>query len=285
MAIPETADGTAATRTESVMAAIHRRLASRTLTAGEKLPSIRKLARDMRVSPSTVVEAYDRLAAEGLIRSRPGSGFYVAGAFPPVALADVGPGLDRAIELRPDLIVLDVMLPQLDGWEVLARLRKKKKTPVLMLTARDQSRDRVKGLDTGADDYVVKPFDLPELLSRLRALIRRTTNVVTNRIEIGGVVIDEGSWWDLGSRTAYLSAHSALNGMYGPAIDPAAQIGPGAVLRGINVVGAGAVIEAGTQLEDSIVWPGGRVKAGADLKRCIVRSGITATGSAEDIDF
>lgn len=98
MAIPETADGTAATRTESVMAAIHRRLASRTLTAGEKLPSIRKLARDMRVSPSTVVEAYDRLAAEGLIRSRPGSGFYVAGALPPVALADVGPGLDRAID-------------------------------------------------------------------------------------------------------------------------------------------------------------------------------------------
>lgn len=98
MAIPETANGTAATRTESVMAAIHRRLASRTLTAGEKLPSIRKFARDMHVSPSTVVEAYDRLAAEGLIRSRPGSGFYVAGALPPVALADVGPELDRAID-------------------------------------------------------------------------------------------------------------------------------------------------------------------------------------------
>ncbi|TAJ84102.1 PLP-dependent aminotransferase family protein [Reyranella sp.] len=80
------------------MAAIHRRLASRTLTAGEKLPSIRKFARDMHVSPSTIVEAYDRLAAEGLIRSRPGSGFYVAGALPPVALADVGPELDRAID-------------------------------------------------------------------------------------------------------------------------------------------------------------------------------------------
>ena len=89
-----------------------------------------------------------------------------------------------------DAIVLDVMLPELDGWEVLGRLRKKKKTPVLMLTARDQSRDRVKGLDTGADDYVVKPFDLPELLARLRALIRRTTNLTTNRIEIGSVVID-----------------------------------------------------------------------------------------------
>jgi DNA-binding transcriptional MocR family regulator len=72
-----------APRTEGVMAAIRRRMLSRALTAGEKLPSIRRLARDMQVSPSTVVEAYDRLAAEGLIRSRPGSGFYVAGSPPP----------------------------------------------------------------------------------------------------------------------------------------------------------------------------------------------------------
>jgi two-component system OmpR family response regulator len=87
-------------------------------------------------------------------------------------------------------IVLDVMLPKLDGWEILKRLRKIKKTPVLMLTARDQSRDRVKGLDTGADDYVVKPFDLPELFARLRALIRRSANKSTNLIEIGKVTID-----------------------------------------------------------------------------------------------
>ena len=89
-----------------------------------------------------------------------------------------------------DAIVLDVMLPKLDGWEILRRLRKIKKTPVLMLTARDQSRDRVKGLDTGADDYVVKPFDLPELFARLRALIRRSANKTTNVIEIGDVAID-----------------------------------------------------------------------------------------------
>jgi DNA-binding transcriptional MocR family regulator len=73
-------------------------MANRMLTSGDKLPSIRKFARDLQVSPSTVVEAYDRLAAEGLIRSRPGSGFYVAGALPPVALADVEPKLDRAID-------------------------------------------------------------------------------------------------------------------------------------------------------------------------------------------
>lgn len=89
-----------------------------------------------------------------------------------------------------DAIVLDVMLPKLDGWEILKRLRKAKKTPVLMLTARDQSRDRVRGLDTGADDYVVKPFDLAELLARLRALIRRSAGQTRTVIEIGEVTID-----------------------------------------------------------------------------------------------
>lgn len=99
-------------------------------------------------------------------------------------------GLFNAESNDYDAIVLDVMMPQLDGWEVLKRLRKSKKTPVLMLTARDQSRDRVKGLDTGADDYVVKPFDLPELLARLRALIRRSAGKTTNLVEIGDVSVD-----------------------------------------------------------------------------------------------
>ncbi len=85
-------------RTGEIMDAIRRRMASRALTVGEKLPSIRGFAATMRVSPSTVVEAYDRLAAEGVIRSRPGSGFYVAGALPPLALAEVEPRLDRAID-------------------------------------------------------------------------------------------------------------------------------------------------------------------------------------------
>lgn len=88
----------AGTRTGAVMDAIRRRMAARTLAPGEKLPSIRSFAATMRVSPSTVVEAYDRLAAEGVIRSRPGSGFYVSGAMPPLALAEVEPRLDRAID-------------------------------------------------------------------------------------------------------------------------------------------------------------------------------------------
>ena len=99
-------------------------------------------------------------------------------------------GLFNAESTDYDAIILDGMLPQLDGWTVLARLRKKKKTPVLMLTARDQARDRIKGLDTGADDYVVKPFDLAEVLARLRALIRRSAGEASNEIKIGDVLLD-----------------------------------------------------------------------------------------------
>jgi len=86
------------TRTGDVMEAIRRKMAGRALSPGEKLPSIRAFAATLGVSPSTVVEAYDRLAAEGVIRSRPGSGFYVSGAVPPLALTEVGPRLDRAID-------------------------------------------------------------------------------------------------------------------------------------------------------------------------------------------
>jgi len=99
-------------------------------------------------------------------------------------------GLYKAESADYDAIVLDVMLPLLDGWEILQRLRQSKKTPVLMLTARDAARDRVRGLDTGADDYLVKPFDLDELFARLRALIRRTAGQTRNIIEIGNVVMD-----------------------------------------------------------------------------------------------
>jgi two-component system OmpR family response regulator len=89
-----------------------------------------------------------------------------------------------------DLIVLDVMLPKLDGWEVLRKVRKQHKTPVLMLTARDTVADRVRGLDTGADDYLVKPFALTELIARVRALIRRSTGQVHPEIVIGDVRIN-----------------------------------------------------------------------------------------------
>jgi two-component system OmpR family response regulator len=89
-----------------------------------------------------------------------------------------------------DAIVLDVMLPGMDGWEILNRLRRKKKTPVLLLTARDAVRDRVHGLDLGADDYLVKPFDLKELLARVRALIRRGAGAPNPTLAFGPVSIN-----------------------------------------------------------------------------------------------
>ena len=83
-------------------------------------------------------------------------------------------GLKQLMEKEPDLIILDVMMPELDGWEVCRRIREGgSRTPILMLTARDEIGDRVKGLDTGADDYLVKPFALEELFARIRALLRR----------------------------------------------------------------------------------------------------------------
>jgi two-component system OmpR family response regulator len=98
--------------------------------------------------------------------------------------------LHKAVVWDYDAIVLDWMLPDLSGVEVLKRLRTSKKTPVLMLTARDAFEDRVLGLDEGADDYLVKPFDLGELLARIRALIRRAAGQASSTIEIGSVVID-----------------------------------------------------------------------------------------------
>jgi two-component system OmpR family response regulator len=98
-------------------------------------------------------------------------------------------GLFKAEGTDYEVIVLDVMLPLMDGWEVLQRLRKSRKTPVLILTARDAARDRVRGLDSGADDYLAKPFDLEELFARLRAIIRRSAGQAHNVIEIGNVVV------------------------------------------------------------------------------------------------
>jgi len=83
-------------------------------------------------------------------------------------------GLQILLDKDPDLIVLDIMMPEIDGWEVCRRVREAgSNTPILMLTAKDEIGDRVKGLDLGADDYLVKPFALEELLARIRALLRR----------------------------------------------------------------------------------------------------------------
>ena len=109
--------------------------------------------------------------------------------------AHTGPeGLRRAFSGDFDVVVLDLMLPELDGLDVARTLRKQGvHVPVLMLTARDAPKDRVRGLDTGADDYLVKPFDLAELLARLRALIRRSAGQPRPDIDLGDVLLDTRS--------------------------------------------------------------------------------------------
>jgi two-component system response regulator CpxR len=102
-------------------------------------------------------------------------------------------GLDRALHGGFSLIILDVMLPGLDGFEILRRLRKESRVPVLMLTARGDDVDRIVGLDLGADDYLPKPFNPRELVARVRAIMRRyepRTTTTAARVEVNGVVLD-----------------------------------------------------------------------------------------------
>jgi len=107
--------------------------------------------------------------------------------------ADGETGLRRALEEAPDLVLLDLMMPRVDGYTVCAELRRRaSKVPILMLTAKGQLEDRVRGLDLGADDYLVKPFSTDELLARVRALLRRTVSAVPDlrTLVLGEVRVD-----------------------------------------------------------------------------------------------
>ncbi|MBK8017216.1 MAG: response regulator transcription factor [Betaproteobacteria bacterium] len=127
----------------------------------------------------------DPLIADGLIRAMRTDGY---------AVDHTTSGLEADEALKQytyDLVILDLGLPRLDGLEVLRRLRTRgTAVPVLVLTARDALQDRVKGLDAGADDYLVKPFDLPELEARVRALLRRQRPSLSGRLHIGELMID-----------------------------------------------------------------------------------------------
>lgn len=99
--------------------------------------------------------------------------------------------LERALARRFELVILDLMLPGMDGYDVCARLREAgRDVPIVMLTARGREEDRVRGLDLGADDYVVKPFSLKELLARVRARLRTATPHVPKRVSVGEAEID-----------------------------------------------------------------------------------------------
>ncbi|MXY00039.1 MAG: response regulator transcription factor [Chloroflexi bacterium] len=102
-------------------------------------------------------------------------------------------GLALARSLVPNLVILDLALPRLDGVELCKRLRRESDVPVIMLTARESHADRVVGLNSGADDYVVKPFDPDELIARARALLRRVNASVQQELNLGGITLDESS--------------------------------------------------------------------------------------------
>ncbi len=99
-------------------------------------------------------------------------------------------GLSKFRELNPDLVVLDLMLPVLDGLEVARRIRKTSNTPIIILTAKDGVEDKVTGLDSGADDYLVKPFSIEELLARVRAHLRRVNPAVTGDVRVADLVMN-----------------------------------------------------------------------------------------------
>lgn len=93
--------------------------------------------------------------------------------FQTVVAADGGKGVELFRSEKPDLVLLDLMLPVLDGWGVLKKIREEGKTPVIMLTAKGETADKVTGLESGADDYIVKPFEMKEVLARIHAVLRR----------------------------------------------------------------------------------------------------------------
>ena len=125
--------------------------------------------REERLMPETILIVEDEFALrDTLIYNLKKDGFTVE------AVGDGRSALEAARKLKPDLVILDIMLPELDGFEVARILRKEMTTPILMLTARDDEIDRVVGLEMGADDYLTKPFSMRELMARVKAQLRRT---------------------------------------------------------------------------------------------------------------
>jgi DNA-binding response OmpR family regulator len=130
----------------------------------------------------------DRFISEPLQRTLKNHGFNVLAAYTGTD------GLEMALTARPDLVILDVMLPGIDGWAVCKGIREKSVVPILMLTALSEEVDRVLGLELGADDYLTKPFSTRELMARVKALLRRvefdTSHAPSDIIQLGNIRID-----------------------------------------------------------------------------------------------
>ena len=138
-------------------------------------------------SETILIVEDDKSLREGLAMNFSLQGYRVLTA------SDGDEGMQKAFDSRPDLIILDIMLPGWSGLEILSELREKSQdVPVLILSARDKTGDKIEGLDLGADDYVTKPFELPELLARVEAMLRRQRGRRGKepKIEFGNIVID-----------------------------------------------------------------------------------------------
>ena len=109
---------------------------------------------------------------------------------------DGGKGLQLAEDEHPDVVLLDIMLPVMDGWQVCREIRRTSQVPIIMLTAKGETIDKVAGLEMGADDYIVKPFEMKELLARVHAVLRRLggDEVKARRLTFDGLVIDLDSY-------------------------------------------------------------------------------------------
>ena len=116
--------------------------------------------------------------------------------FEVTAVFDGGSAVEKFRELQPDLVLLDIMLPVMDGWSVCAKIRETSRTPIIMLTAKGEVLDRVTGLEMGADDYIVKPFEMKELIARINAVLRRTEipDDTRKRLVFDKLIIDLDSY-------------------------------------------------------------------------------------------
>ena len=141
--------------------------------------------------PTILLVEDDATLAETLRYNLEREGYLVIGA------GDGVTALEYARQRQPDIVVLDVMLPRLDGFSVCRMLRKESSIPIIMLTARQDEVDRIAGLELGADDYLTKPFSVGELLARIRAILRRSdrSNTIIERdiLHIGTIKLDVGS--------------------------------------------------------------------------------------------
>jgi DNA-binding response OmpR family regulator len=134
--------------------------------------------------PTIILIEDDPMIVEPLTRSLQGMGFTVHSAMDGLS------GLEMALAHQPDVVVLDIMLPGMDGWEVCKAIREKSVVPILMLTALSEEIDRVLGLELGADDYLTKPFSTRELIARIKALLRRVEFDTAQTAQVDTIIVE-----------------------------------------------------------------------------------------------